>query len=83
MTATATRLRPGACKSAPAPDVSVIGKNIEATVTGSILTLRIDLSERHGDSASGKTVIVATSGGNQAVPGGGGVVLGLNAYVKK
>ena len=83
MTATATRLRPGAGKSTPAEGVSVIGKNIEATVSGNILTLRIDLSERHGDSASGKTVIVATSGGNQAVPGGGGVVLGLNAYVKK
>lgn len=66
-----------------APGVSVIGKNIEAAVDGSILTLRIDLSARHGDSASGKTVIVATSGGNQAIEGGKGVVLGLNAYIKK
>ncbi len=82
MTATATRLRPGAGKSTPAQDASVIGKNIEATVSGNILTLRIDLSERHGDSESGKTVIVAASGGYQAVPGGGGVVLGLNAYIR-
>lgn len=80
MTAT-TRVRLAAAKP-QSNDVSVIGKNIEAAVDGNILTLRIDLSARHGDSASGKTVIVATSGGNQAVPGGGGVVLGLNAYIR-
>lgn len=84
MTATATRIRPDAKGAKPAaPGVSVIGKNIEAAVDGNILTLRIDLSARHGDSASGKTIIVATSGGNQAVEGGKGVVLGLNAYIKK
>ena len=60
-----------------------LGTNIKGTVEGSILTLRIDLSERHGKSASGKTTIVATSAGNKQVDGGGGVVLGINAYVKE
>lgn len=76
-------VRTRASTTLAAPTVTQIGKNIEASVDGNILTLRIDLSARHGDSASGKTVIVATSGGNQAIEGGKGVVLGLNAYVKK
>ena len=76
-------VRTRASTTLAAPAVTQIGKNIAASVDGSILTLRIDLSARHGDSASGKTVIVATSGGNQAIEGGKGVVLGLNAYVKK
>lgn len=76
-------VRTRASTTLAAPAVTQIGKNIEASVDGNILTLRIDLSARHGDSASGKTVIVATSGGNQAIEGGKGVILGLNAYVKK
>lgn len=83
MTATATRIRPVSGLKQPAPGVSVIGENIEAAVDGNVLTIRIDLSKRLRDSGSGKTVIVATSGGNQPIEGGGGVVLGLNAYVKK
>lgn len=57
-----------------------VGKNIEGTLDGNILTLKIDLSKRLGDSKSGKTTIVATSGGNQPV--GMGVILGINAYTK-
>lgn len=43
-----------------------------------------DPKVRLGPSASGKTVIVATSGGNQkiATPAGE-VTVGFNAYVKK
>jgi|MudIll2142460700_1097286.scaffolds.fasta_scaffold392324_2 hypothetical protein len=61
---------------------STIGENISASVQDGILTLTIDLKKRLRQSASGKTTIVATSAGNQAVMGGGGVILGINAYVK-
>lgn len=58
-----------------------IGENIESSLDGDILTLRIDLSKRLRQSASGKTTIVATTGGNQMVPGSV-VVAGINLYVK-
>lgn len=61
---------------------STIGQNIAAKVEGNILTLTIDLSKRLGPSASGKTIVVATSSGNQKIEGGNGVILGINAYVK-
>lgn len=44
-------------------------QNIDATVSGNTLTLKIDLSQRNGKSTSGKTTIVATTQGNQKVPG--------------
>lgn len=59
-----------------------IGTNIAASLDGDILTLKIDISERNGKSASGKTTIVATSSGNQMVPGTP-VIIGVNAYVKE
>ena len=31
-------------------------KNVEMTVTGNILTIKVDLSKEFGPSASGKTV---------------------------
>lgn len=68
-------------KTTPRVDSS-IGKNIQAQVQNGILTLTIDLTKRHGLSASGKTEIVATSSGNVTIEGGGGVIIGINAYVK-
>lgn len=60
-----------------------LGQNIDYSIDPSgMLTIRIDLSERHGVSSSGKSVIVATTSGNKAIDGSGGVVIGLNAYVK-
>lgn len=47
-----------------------------------ICTITIDLTQRLGDSASGKTIIVGTTSGNKEIPGTG-VTVGLNAYVKK
>jgi hypothetical protein len=44
-------------------------------------TVTFDLTARHGRSASGKTEIVASTNGNQKIPGTD-VTLGLNAYVK-
>lgn len=63
-------------------------RNITATVKGTKLILEIDVSKESLEgatpSASGKTKIVATSGGNTpiALPGGGQVVIGVNAYIK-
>lgn len=54
--------------------------NVKTNVDKNILTITIDLSERQGQSASGKNDIIATTGGNIDV--GGGVKLGLNCYVK-
>jgi hypothetical protein len=54
-----------------------LGKNIEYSVEGSKLTLTIDLSKDFGPSASGKTVIIASSEGNKEV---GDVRVGLNVY---
>lgn len=58
-----------------------LGKNLRYTIEGNELVIRINLDERHGPSASGKTTIVATSSGNQQVPGTP-VIIGLNAYTK-
>jgi len=58
-------------------------QNIEMTTKGNILTIKVDLSKRLGRSRSGKTTIVATSGGNVTVPGTPGddaIKLGLNLY---
>ena len=57
-------------------------KNIEATVSGSILTLTVDLSKEYGLSSTGKTIIVASSEGNQNVPEYAGLKFGLNVYKK-
>ncbi len=46
------------------------------------LTIEVDLSKELGPSKSGKTIIIATSEGNQKVEGTD-VVLGLNLYKKK
>jgi hypothetical protein len=43
--------------------------------------ITIDLAHRGRPSSSGKSIIVASTGGNIAIPGTQ-VVLGLNAYVK-
>jgi hypothetical protein len=59
-----------------------LGNNVTGSVDGKKLTLEIDLSKRHGDSKSGKTVIVASTNGNKNVPGSE-VTIGLNAYVSK
>jgi len=56
-------------------------KNVEMTVAGNVLTITVDLSKTYGPSASGKTTIIASTEGNQALEGG--AVLGLNVYKRK
>ncbi len=57
-------------------------KNIEMTVEGNILTIRVDLTKEFGPSSSGKTIIIASTEGNIAVPEREEKV-GLNVYRKK
>jgi hypothetical protein len=58
-------------------------KNVEMSIEGNILTIKVDLSKDFGPSASGKTIIIASSEGNKPVPGKEAVKIGLNVYKKK
>jgi hypothetical protein len=58
-------------------------KNVEMTIEGDILTIKVDLTKDFGPSASGKTIIIASSEGNQPIPGKEAVKIGLNVYKKK
>lgn len=60
-------------------------RNVNLAVKGNILTITCDISEKGQPSASGKTQVIATTQGNQPVPGTGGksgvnLKLGLNLY---
>ncbi|MBP1764340.1 MAG: hypothetical protein H6Q65_1398 [Firmicutes bacterium] len=57
-------------------------KNVEMTVDGDKLTITVDLSQRFGKSSSGKSTIVASTEGNQPVPGREEIKIGLNIYTK-
>jgi len=58
-------------------------KNIEMKVEGDILIIKVDLTKEFGPSSSGKTIIIASSEGNQSVPDKDGIKIGLNVYKKK
>jgi len=55
-------------------------KNIETSIKGNELTIKVDLSKTFGLSGSGKSVIIATTEGNQAITPG--VMMGINIYKK-
>lgn len=57
-------------------------KNIEMSVDGDILTIKVNLTKEFGPSSSGKTIIIATTEGNQSIPGRDEKV-GLNVYRKQ
>ena len=57
-------------------------KNVEMQVNGDVLTLTVDLSKRFGKSSSGKSESIASTEGNQALPGMDEVKVGLNVYTK-
>ena len=58
-------------------------KNIDMTVEGNTLILKVDLSKEFGPSSSGKTIIIASSEGNVSIPGAEEKKVGLNVYRKK
>lgn len=57
-------------------------KNIEMSVEGNMLTIKVDLSKDFGLSSSGKSVVIATTEGNVPI-GDGEERIGLNIYKKK
>ena len=57
-------------------------KNVEMSVDGNILTIKVDLSKEYGPSSSGKTIIVASTEGNVSIPDRE-EKLGLNVYRKR
>jgi hypothetical protein len=57
-------------------------KNINMVVEGDILTIKVDLSQRFGKSSSGKSIIIASTEGNQSIPNNDDIKIGLNIYTK-
>jgi len=57
-------------------------KNVELTVEGTMLTIKVDLSKDFGPSSSGKTTIIASTEGNVSIPEREEKI-GLNIYKKK
>lgn len=59
-------------------------KNVEMKVEGDRLTIVVDLSKDFGKSASGKSIIVASTEGNKAIEDykDGSYMIGLNIYHK-
>ena len=55
--------------------------NIDLSKEGDILVIKIDVSQDHGPSKSGKNIVVASTRGNVDV--GDGIKLGLNCYKAK
>ena len=58
-------------------------KNVEMTVEGNILIMKVDLTKDFGPSSSGKTIIIASTEGNVVVDGHEEAKVGLNVYRKK
>ncbi len=58
-------------------------KNVDMKVDGQTLILKVNLNEEFGPSASGKTIIIASSEGNVSVPGSKDIKVGLNVYRKR
>lgn len=56
-------------------------KNVEMTVDGNTLIIKVDLTREFGPSSSGKTIIVASTEGNQPIPDREEKV-GLNVFKK-
>ena len=58
-------------------------KNVEMKLEGDILTIKVDVTKEFGPSASGKTIIIASTEGNISIPEKENVKIGLNVYRKK
>lgn len=57
-------------------------RNVSLQVQGSKLIITCDLAADRTPSSTGKTQIIASTEGNQAVPGNPAIKLGLNLYTK-
>ena len=52
------------------------------SVAGQELIIKVDLSQSFGRSTSGKSIIIASTEGNQSIPGNEEIKIGLNIYKK-
>lgn len=59
-----------------------MSQNIQWTLEGHTLVIKVDLSKRIGPSSTGKTIIIASTQGNEKV-GGTGASFGLNVFTKE
>jgi hypothetical protein len=57
-------------------------KNVDFKVEKNKLTITVDLTKRFGASKSGKTIVIASTEGNQKI-GHGETMIGLNVYTKE
>ena len=57
-------------------------KNVQMSVEGQELIIKVDLSQSFGRSSSGKSIIIASTEGNQSIPGNEEIKIGLNIYKK-
>ncbi len=57
-------------------------KNVEMKLDGNILTIKVDITKEFGVSGSGKSIIIASSEGNQPIVPDHDVKIGLNVYRK-
>lgn len=75
-----------ATKATEATEVQASGmaQGCHMEVNGNILTVKVDLTKDEGRSASGKTVVIASSHGNRmiALPSGRPAWVGVNVYKK-
>ena len=55
-------------------------KNIEMTIEGNVLTLIVHLNKNFGKSKRGKSIIIASTQGNQPLPGIEDIMIGMNVY---
>ena len=58
-------------------------KNVDMQLDGDILVIRVDLTKDFGKSKSGKSITIASTEGNVAVPGHEEIKIGLNVYRKR
>ncbi len=58
-------------------------KNVEMNVEGNKLIIVVDLNQEFGLSSSGKSIAVASTEGNVAIPGREDIKIGLNVYKPK
>ena len=57
-------------------------KNVDMTLDGNTLIIKVDVTKEFGPSSSGKTIIIASTEGNISVEGREDVKVGLNVYKK-
>ncbi len=57
-----------------------VGENVGLEVKGDTLTITVNLSKSVGPSKSRKSIVIASTKGNVAIPGRDQIRLGLNVY---